>query len=352
MINLERVIAELQAYQGPELKIMEVCGTHTASIAAHAIRSLISDKIKLISGPGCPVCVTTAGYIDAGLALARKPGHVLLTFSDMLRVPGSRISLAESRTTGAHVETMYSPLEAIQRAEDEPENTIVVAAVGFETTVPAYCELLALAREKNIRNIRLHCAIRLITPALNWIGESQPDIQGFLCPGHVSAIIGSEIYGPFARRFNKPCAVAGFSAQHLLVAIYDLVKQVQEGRAEVHNLYPSVVKPAGNEKALAAIHRYFRPGKASWRGLGVIEDSGLYLRPEYQEFAEGMPDGEVEPQTGENRLCRCGEVITGRINPVECPNFGLACTPQSPQGPCMVSAEGSCGIWFTHRITL
>lgn len=350
MVRIEEIIHFLQGYQGREISLMEVCGTHTASIFKHGIRSLISPRIRLISGPGCPVCVTPAGYIDAAVELAQKPGYTLLTFGDMLKVPGRGVSLGESRADGSRVEMMYSPQEAVQRALEDRERIFVVAAVGFETTLPAYCALLQEVENKKIDNVRLLTALYRIIPALEWIGEMEPQIDGYICPGHVSAILGSNVYNPLARKFGRPMTVTGFSAEHLLVGIYDLVRQIERGKAEVHNLYPAVVAPEGNRQALAHIERYFRPGLAYWRGLGPVEDSGLVLKEEYSRWDAGPWLEKTKTRPDEDRApCRCGEVLTGRVNPPDCPLFGTACTPQAPQGPCMVSAEGSCGIWFRYQ---
>ena len=349
MISYETIVRELKNYDGPAIRLMEVCGTHTAAIFKNGIREIISPHIRLISGPGCPVCVTPAGYIDAAIAAAQTPDHVLLTFGDMMKVPGRRLSLSESRAEGAHVEIIYSPQEAIRRAQEEPSKVFVVAAIGFETTIPAYCQLLTSMREQNIANIRLHTALRRIIPALEWIAENEPAIDGYICPGHVSAIIGANAYRPLAPRINKPMAIAGFTAEHLLAAIYDLVRQLAAGRAEVHNLYPSVVSGEGNTLALQEISGFFRPGTARWRGLGPIEGSGYFLRDESAQYEVSPDSGEDEDETTDEEICRCGEVIIGRIAPPECAMFGGGCTPSSPHGPCMVSAEGSCGIWYKHK---
>ena len=349
MTSMETIVRELENYRGPEIKLMEVCGTHTASIFKNGIRDLISPQIRLISGPGCPVCVTPAGYIDAAVEAAQKPGHVLLTFGDMMKVPGSRLSLSQSRAEGARVEVMYSPQEAVKRAKQEPDKTFVVAAIGFETTIPAYCQVLSSIRSEKIENICLHTALRRIIPALQWIADNEAAIDGYICPGHVSAIIGEDVYRPLAARIKKPMAIAGFTAEHILAAIYDLVKQLAGDRAEVHNLYPSVVSKEGNVQALEAINRCFRPGTARWRGLGDIVDSGYYLREEFAPFDAGHGRWEKE-ETLEEGGCRCGEVIIGRVTPPRCALFGTACTPLSPRGPCMVSAEGACGIWYKYRL--
>lgn len=345
--NLQQITQSLSSYDGPGIKLMEVCGTHTASIFKNGIRSLISPKIDLIAGPGCPVCVTPAAYIDRCIEYATKEGHVLLTFGDMMKVPGTNASLTQAKGDGARVELMYSPLEAIEKATRHPELTYVIAAVGFETTVPAYALTLEIAIEKGLTNIRLVTSLKTVLPALNWICEEEKDIDGFLLPGHVSVIIGSDSYRDLVSRFEKPCTVAGFEGEHLLVAIYDLLHQITHQEHQVHNLYTNAVHHQGNPKAMALIDKFFQPGSAMWRGLGMIPDSGLYLREEYLQFDGGSRglDQDVElPPT-----CRCADVITGRIHPDRCPMFGTGCSPEKPYGPCMVSAEGACGIWYRNR---
>lgn len=350
-MHIEDIIKDLREYDGRPLKLMEVCGTHTAAIFKSGIRSLISPKIRLISGPGCPVCVTPASYIDHCIETAKLPGHILLSFGDMMKVPGETGSLSDAKGEGARVELMYSPLEAVDKAEKDPDTTYVIAAVGFETTVPTYALALEEAQKRGVTNIKLITAVKTILPALRWICENEEGIDGFICPGHVSVIIGSRPYEELTQRFGKPCAVAGFEAEHILASIHDLVNQatgqLQTGHSAVHNLYPNAVKPLGNEIAKALTEKYFEPGDAVWRGLGKISGSGLYLREEYAAFDGGSRglDKDLELPGG----CRCGEVIIGRIDPSDCPMFANGCDPTHPYGPCMVSAEGSCGIWFRNR---
>lgn len=344
-MELKQVTAYLKQYDGPELKLMEVCGTHTASIFKNGIRSLISPKIKLISGPGCPVCVTPTAYIDQCIRYAQKENHVLLTFGDMMKVPGTGGSLSDFKGRGAKVELMYSPFEAVEKAEKNPAVTYVVAAVGFETTVPAYGLMLQEAQRRGVKNIRLVTALKTVMPALRWICENQQDIDGFICPGHVSVIIGSTAYEELAEKYHKPFVVAGFEAEHILAVIYDIVRQLENGQEKVKNLYANAVHEAGNRKAQAVIEEYFEPGPAMWRGLGIIPDSGLYLRDAaFDGGSRGLDEDMELPDT-----CCCGDVIVGRMNPNECPMFGEGCSPMHPFGPCMVSAEGACGIWYRNR---
>jgi len=351
MLNIERIIAELKNYQGSPLKLMEVCGTHTSAIMQLGIRSLISPKITLVSGPGCPVCVTPAAFIDAAVAIACEPGYTVLSFGDMFKVPGNGPSLSEGKGEGASVEMIYSPREVLVKAEQESDKVFVVAAVGFETTLPAYCDLLQELEQREIRNVRLLTSLRQIIPALSWLGTHSPDIDGYILPGHVSVILGEDAYKSLAQELKTPMAIAGFSTEHILLAIYDLVKQVQNKKNQVHNLYPSVVSRTGNTLIQEQMEQYFQKGQIGWRGLGLIEDSGLFLRDEYTQFS--MPYDWPEPnETAEDfkDSCLCGEVLLGRISPPECPSFRKHCTPSMPKGPCMISLEGACGIWYRfHR---
>lgn len=346
-MDTKEIIRYLSAYDGKELKLMEVCGTHTAAIFKNGIRSLISPKIKLISGPGCPVCVTPSSYIDAVASYALKEGCCVLTFGDMMKVPGKGGSLSDLMGQGASVRIMYSPFEALELASKHPETTWVVAAVGFETTAPSYALMIDEASKRNIENIRVVTALKTVVPALRWICENQPDIDGFICPGHVSVITGSDVYIPLAEDYAKPFVVSGFEAEHILAVIYDIVRQLERGEGRVDNLYPNAVRPEGNERAKEILSKCFEKGPATWRGLGRIEGSGLYLSGEYGRYDAGSRDltSDMELPDG----CRCAEVITGRIDPSQCPMFGEACKPESPYGPCMVSAEGACGIWYRNR---
>lgn len=349
MMNAEKLINELKEYDGPVISLMEVCGTHTASIFKSGVRSLISPKLRLISGPGCPVCVTPAAYIDRCIAYSMKENHILVTFGDMMKVPGRNGSLSQAKGDGARVELMYSPMEVVERAKQNPDITYVIACVGFETTVPAYALTIEEAERQGVKNIRLLTALKTVMPALQWICENEDGIDGFLCPGHVSVIIGSSAYEELAVRYEKPFVVAGFEPEHILAGIYDIVKQITaEKKTEkpVHNLYKNAVRTEGNKKAQDIIDRYFEPGSAMWRGLGMIPDSGLYLRPEYEAYDAGSKGLDQDIQLPE--ACRCGDVIIGRINPNECPMFGKSCNPMNPYGPCMVSSEGACGIWYRN----
>ncbi len=344
-MDIQKIIDYLKAYDGRPLKLMEVCGTHTAAIFKNGIRELISPKIKLISGPGCPVCVTPTAYIDACTAFAKGEGQELLTFGDMMKVPGLGGSLSENKTS-ADITVMYSPFEALEKAKADPAKLVGVAAVGFETTVPAYALLLKTAKEQGVKNIRLITALKTVLPALEWICENQNDVDGFICPGHVSVITGIHVYDEMAEKYRKPFVVAGFEAEHILGCIYRIVRQIETGEHVSENLYRNAVRDGGNAKALAVIDEVFETGPAVWRGLGEIPGSGFYLRDEYAVYDDGSRDLTEDMELP--KACRCGDVIVGRINPDQCPMFGKGCDPIRPYGPCMVSAEGSCGIWFRN----
>ena len=345
-MDLEKIIHDIKSYNGNEIRIMEVCGTHTSSIFKNGIRSLLSPAVKLISGPGCPVCVTPSSYIDKAIEWAHKPDSTLLTFGDMIKVPGRDKSLSDAKADGASVEIIYSPQEALKKAANNPNHTYIVACVGFETTIPAYCLLLQQMKKENITNIKLLTALRRVLPALEFVCSTDSGIDAYITPGHVSTILGSLAYTDMASKYAKPFAVAGFEAEHVLVAIYDLINQVKNGRHEVHNLYPSAVRPEGNKAARDYIDTYFEPGTAYWRGLGVMNESGYYLRREYTEYDAGSFNLTDKAEQEALSACRCGEVILGKINPDECPLFKKACDPLKAKGPCMVSTEGACGIWY------
>ena len=347
-MKINQVIEYLKAYDGAEIKIMEVCGTHTASIFKSGIRSIISPKIKLISGPGCPVCVTPTAYIDKCIEHAMMDNHVLLTFGDMIKVPGTSSSLSIAKGDGAKVEIMHSPFEAMEKATKNPETTYVIAAVGFETTAPIYALAIEDAKKKGVNNIRFLTALKTVLPALELICETEKEIDGFICPGHVSVIIGSEAYDELAKKYKKPFTVAGFEAEHILAGIYDLVRQIELGSNEekTHNLYENAVKKEGNKKAIEVLSKYFDEKPAMWRGLGIINSSGLYLKKEYSVYDGGSRGLDMDKELPKE--CRCSDVIVGRINPNECSMFGKACNPTNPYGPCMVSAEGACGIWYRN----
>lgn len=321
---------------------MEICGTHTASIAENAISSIISDKIHLISGPGCPVCVTVSSYVDRLCELALQDGNVIVTFGDMIRVPGSKYALKDIKSQGADIRMVYSPMQALDFARREPDKTFIFAAVGFETTTPIYVLLIDRAIKDEIDNIKLLTALKTMPAVVDRLCGDGADIDGFIAPGHVCAVTGAEAFLPLAEKYNIPFAVSGFEAEEILSAIYALVKTIDRGErlGTVMNLYKSVVRQERNEKAFDVVNKYFVPCSASWRGLGEIEGSGLILRDEYSRFDAGSAD--LTADFSKSKGCMCGEIITGKKTPSECPLFKKVCTPENPMGACMVSGEGTC----------
>jgi hydrogenase expression/formation protein HypD len=347
MRTLEQIKKELKEYDGRPIKIMEVCGTHTASIFKSGIRSLLSPKIELISGPGCPVCVTVPAYIDKLIELSMKEYHCVLTFGDMMKVKGSSMSLSEAKAQGGKVQILYSPLGAIKLAKEAPETQFIFAAVGFETTTPIYGLIMDELIKEEIKNLKLLTSIKTILPALTFICENEKGIDAFLCPGHVSVIIGSQSFMELADKYRKPFVIAGFEGEHILGAVYEIIEQIDHRKAEVKNLYPSVVTEEGNRSARDLIEKYFEAEDEEWREIGSIPLSGLCLKKEYEEYDAGsrLEPGSVQSKKG----CRCRDVILGRIYPSDCTLFGKVCTPMNAVGPCMVSSEGACGIWFKNR---
>ena len=348
-----RLIAEqgrALAAHGRRVHIMEVCGSHTMAIGRYGIRELLPENVELISGPGCPVCVTDPGYIDTAIALAGQ-GAVLATFGDMIRVPGSDSDLTRCRSAGGDVRVCYSPSAAVEIAQGHPDREVVFLAIGFETTIVPVVSIVDEALRAGVRNVSLLTAFKLVPPALHaLLADKEIKIDAYLCPAHVSAIIGSRAYEPFAADYHVPCVVAGFEPLDILYGVHGILGQVLKNEARVDNQYARVVRPEGNPKAQARIAQYLEPVDAVWRGIGVIPASGLGLRPEFAAYdAEkkfGMPVRPGRLHAG----CRCGDVIKGKFRPTSCPLFATVCTPDSPVGPCMVSAEGTCAAYFKYTL--
>ncbi|MDR3305319.1 MAG: hydrogenase formation protein HypD [Clostridiales Family XIII bacterium] len=354
--NPENMIEYLRRYDGPPVKIMEVCGTHTAAIFKSGIRSILPKRVRLVSGPGCPVCVTQTGYIDRCIRIAETPGNILACFGDMLKVPGSEKTLSDVKGEGGGVRMIYSPFDLIPWAKNNPSAVFTIAAVGFETTAPAYALLIEEAKDAGIKNIKLLPALKSAVAAIDRICKGGESVDAFICPGHVSVVTGSRVYEPLAAACQKPFVVAGFEDRHILSAVCRAVKDVaalRRGEASaaglVSNLYPEAVRPEGNQKARALIEKYFDLQNAIWRGLGMIPGSGYVLKADYAAWRnDSSPTGDIREETLPAG-CRCGDVILGRIDPADCPLFGAACTPTKAIGPCMVSSEGACGIHYRNR---
>ncbi|MBA3947279.1 MAG: hydrogenase formation protein HypD [Herpetosiphonaceae bacterium] len=347
----QRISAEIgKLSAGRPLKMMEVCGGHTHTIYKHGIEDVLPPNIDLIHGPGCPVCVLPMGRVDDAIAIARTEGVIFTTFGDMMRVPGSNGSLLDAKAAGADVRFVYSPLDALKLARQNPSREVVFFAIGFETTAPSTAITLLRAQAEGIRNFSVFCNHVTIIPALKAILDS-PDLRldGFVGPGHVSMVIGMRPYTFITRDHHKPIVIAGFEPLDIIQSVYMIVQQISEGRAEVENQYARVVRPEGNVKALEAMARTMelRP-YFEWRGLGFITHSALKLRREYALWDAELRFEVPGIRVADPKACQCGEVLKGVIKPWECKVFGTACTPETPIGTCMVSSEGACAAYYNY----
>lgn len=335
------------------VQIMEVCGTHTMSFAQSALRGMLPPTVRLLSGPGCPVCVTTAGDVDRAVWLARQTGVTLVTFGDMLKVPGSAGSLAEAMAAGGDVRVAYSPADALELAKLLPDREVVFLGVGFETTAPLVAATVHAARRDGARNFSVLPMFKLVPPALRAILSGRNHrISGLILPGHVSAIIGLAPYRFVADEFGVPGVIAGFEPYDLLEGLRMLLRLVNGMRADIEIQYTRGVPADGNPAARRMMDETFEPAEAAWRAVGVIPNSGLALRPEFDEWNAdkkfpNIPKGEVPEPKG----CLCGQILMGRVLPADCPLFGTACTPETAVGPCMVSSEGACAAAYKYGLT-
>lgn len=332
-----------------DLKFMEVCGSHTVAIFKSGIRDLLPENISLVSGPGCPVCVTAALDIDRAIEIARQPGVALTTFGDMMRVPGSRSSLQKAKAEGSDIRVVYSPFDALKLSLSSPDMKVVFFAAGFETTSPAVAATLARAVEGGVGNFFVFSVHKTIPNAMRaLLNTPQLRIDGFLCPGHVSTIIGTEPYRFIPEEYGRPAVISGFEPVDILQSTLMMVNQVEGGRPAVEIQYKRAVSSEGNPKAREVLEKYFEPCGSNWRGVAVIPESGLKIRPEYAAWdAERVFDIRI-PEPKETKGCACGEVLQGIKTPPECRLFAKACTPENPIGACMVSYEGSCAAYYKY----
>lgn len=333
------------------IKLMEVCGTHTMSVERFGIRGMLPENISLISGPGCPVCVTPKAYVDRAIAFTRLKNIIVASFGDMVKVPGSGTTLMDEHSYG-NVRVIYSPLDAVDIARKNRDKKIVFLGIGFETTAPTVAASLEYAKKLKLRNFFVYSGHKIMPPAMTALAKDPHlNIDGFLCPAHVSAIIGTMPYETISKKYKIPCVVAGFEPIDILQGIFMLIRQVKKGKAEVENQYNRVVKKSGNKKALSLIQEVFSIVDSEWRGIGVIPKSGLNIHKRYEQLdAEknfNMPKIAPVP---DNKDCICGNVLKGIHTPLECKLFKKVCRPENPQGACMVSSEGTCAAYFKHRI--
>lgn len=330
------------------INLMEVCGTHTQAISAFGIRLAVDPRLRLLSGPGCPVCVTPQEDVDRAVELSRQKNIIIVTFGDMMRVPGSFSSLEKERTRGTDIRIVYSALDSVKIAQENRNKDVVFLGVGFETTSPTVAASVVTAKKTGIKNFSVLPFFKLIPPALRAIASApQIKVAGFILPGHVSTIIGSKPFEFLPREFKKPCAIVGFELLDILQGIEMVLHQLKNSpRVEIQ--YRRSVKVNGNPIARSVLDTVFKPVDSNWRGIGLIKDSGLTFTPEYREFDATLKFDITVPEVKVNPACRCGDVLLGLLIPPECPLFGTACNPEDPIGPCMVSSEGACAAYYKY----
>ncbi|MFC2107291.1 hydrogenase formation protein HypD [Bacteroidota bacterium] len=347
VLNLAK---KIKTYSKKSMAFMEVCGGHTMAIQKFGIPSLLPENIQLLSGPGCPVCVTSRSFIDQAAAMARLPEVIITTYGDLIRVPGSTSSLNKERSTGSDVRIVYSVLDALEIAQKNPDKKIVFLGIGFETTTPSSAAGILNARRDNIHNFFLLNSHKVMPPAMGALIDEGVKIDGYIAPGHVSTITGTSIYNDIPENYGLGCVISGFEPVDLMQSIFMLVQQVENCSPKVEIQYKRAVTIEGNKKAQNLMDEVFEAADSWWRGLGILKDSGLKLRDEFKNFdAEICIPVEVE-ETKEDKGCICGEILKGLKKPSDCKLFGKACTPSDPVGACMVSNEGSCAAHYKYRI--
>lgn len=343
--NIRRMAERLEA----PVNFMEVCGTHTMSIYQYGIRSLLPEQIRLVSGPGCPVCVTPIGYVDAALMCASASNTIVATFGDMLRVPGSSSSLMEQRACGKDIRIVYSPLDAVALAKKHPEHTVVFLGVGFETTAPTVAASILQASTLGLTNYCVLSSHKTMPVPMELLtADPELNLSGYLCPAHVSTVIGGGAYRPLAEQFRIPCVVTGFEPADVMQGIEMLTAQQLKGEARVEIQYSRAVSWEGNPTAQKIIQQVFEPCDAEWRGLGLLPGSGLRIRRELAAYDAEQALGITIQGGCENPACRCGDILKGKLSPFDCPLFSESCTPEHPVGACMVSSEGTCAAAYKY----
>ena len=348
--EIRELMRSIERTRARPLQIMEVCGGHTHTIFRYGIAQLLPDSVELVHGPGCPVCVLPMGRVDDCVALAERPQVIFATFGDAMRVPGSRKSLLRAKADGADVRMVYSPLDALALARENPRREVVFFGLGFETTMPSTAMTVLQARDEGIGNFSLFCNHITIIPTLQALLDApEMDLDGFLGPGHVSMVIGSRPFGFVARKYRRPLVVSGFEPLDVLQSLWMVVKQLAEGRCEVENQYERVVSEGGNAAALDAVRQVFELRESfEWRGLGPVEHSGVRVREEFARFDAERRFALGSVAVADPEACQCGEVLKGVLRPHECRLFGTACTPHTPVGALMVSSEGACAAQYQY----
>ncbi len=349
MKGFQELLTAIRKEANQPVRLMEVCGGHTHAIRKFGINSLLPDSITLLSGPGCPVCVTHTGFIDRAIHLAQNYPVIISTFGDLIRVPGSGQSLEAYRAAGADIRVVLSPLQGLELADSNKDKQVVFLGIGFETTAPSVAATIMTAKSRGIKNFSVLSAHKIMPPAMSALAGEQLNLDGFICPGHVSTITGSGIFEFLARDHGIPCVISGFEASDILESILMLIRQINGNKATVEIQYKRAVKPHGNLKALNIMNEVFMVSDDWWRGLGHIPKSGLIPRGNYAFFDTLQRFSVPEFPDKHNQGCRCGEIIRGLIAPPECTLFGTSCTPDSPAGACMVSSEGACQAFYQYQ---
>ncbi|MCX7836160.1 MAG: hydrogenase formation protein HypD [bacterium] len=347
----DTILQSIHSLSTQKRNIMEVCGTHTVSISRSGLRSQLPSNLRLLSGPGCPVCVTPVSVVDAAISLSQQPNVVVFTFGDMLRVPGTQSTLQREMSRGAKVKIVYSPLESIIYAKTHPKQQIVFIGVGFETTLPILAATIQRAKFENLLNFSMLVAGKLVPPAMAALMED-PNVQidGFICPGHVSTIIGAQSYEFLVKQYSIPCVITGFLPTDIAEGILLLLKQLSSNRSQVEIQYTRAVSWSGNISALQLMDEVFEPVDSEWRGIGLIPRSGVQFKEEYIGYdAIRRFQISLERNAEMPKGCSCGDVMKGILLPFECPIFGNLCTPTHPVGPCMVSSEGACAAYYHYE---
>lgn len=346
---IKKFLEEIHSYPINEFNVMEICGTHTQSISKFGIRDLVKSKINLISGPGCPVCVTSEMYIDSAIEIIKKNNVILVTFGDMMKVKGSNGSLVEERERGKDIRVLYSPLDSIIVAEENKDREVVFLAVGFETTTPVIALTIKMAKERRIKNISFLIGIKKMEPILNHILKDENlNIQGFICPGHVAAVMGENYFKFIVEQYNIPAVVTGFSELDIIGALYFLTKEQIKDKKTFKNLYKSCVTLEGSSKINSLMNDVFETCDNEWRGIGNIKSSGLMLKQNYKDY-DASRKFEISLDKKTTNKCACNEILLGKKKPSNCKFFGVICTPENPVGPCMVSYEGACSIFYKYN---
>ena len=343
------LVHKIAKHSTKPIRLMEFCGGHTHAILRCGIRQLVPKTVELRSGPGCPVCVTATADLDKAIDLAHLPDVIITTFGDMIRVPGSYSSLQQAKAEGADVRIVYSTMDAVEIAQANPEKSVIFIGIGFETTAPTIAASILTAQQEKIENFYVLSLNKLTPPVMKALLDSgEVKIDGIVCPGHVSVIIGSHPYEFIPKNYGVACVISGFEPLDILLCVDKLVEQIENGEPKVEIAYPRGVKPEGNTKAWQLMEDVFEISEANWRGVGIVPQSGLKFRGKYEQFDADKAFSVSPKPPREPKGCRCGDIIRGAATPLECKLFRKVCTPESPVGPCMVSSEGACAAYYQY----